>query len=99
MAWPAGVSLPGPRRPLWLILFLSELPRQNTAVLCHRQVRKSLSVLWVSEGWDGVVAVRREEATAGSLAEAFRAASSLGETDAGVAADRDPTPSTDVVIR
>ncbi|CAM9424669.1 unnamed protein product, partial [Ectocarpus fasciculatus] len=61
------------------------------------QVRKSLSVLWMSEGWHGVTG-RREAATAGPLAEAFRA-TTLGETNARVAADRDPIPPTDIVIR
>ncbi|CAM9386424.1 unnamed protein product [Ectocarpus sp. 13 AM-2016] len=61
------------------------------------QVRKSLSVLWMSEGWDGVTG-RRESATAGPLAEASRA-TTLGETNASMAADRDPTPPTDAVIR
>ncbi|CBJ49076.1 expressed unknown protein [Ectocarpus siliculosus] len=60
------------------------------------QVRKSLNVLWMSEGWDGVTR-RRESATAGPLAEASRA-TTLGETNAAVAADRDPTPPTDIVI-
>ncbi|CAN0377571.1 unnamed protein product, partial [Ectocarpus sp. 12 AP-2014] len=61
------------------------------------QVRKSLSVLWMSEGWDGVTG-RWESATAGPLAEASRV-TTLGETSARVAAERDPTPPTDAVIR
>ncbi|CAB1108546.1 unnamed protein product [Ectocarpus sp. CCAP 1310/34] len=61
------------------------------------QVRKSLNVLWMSEGWDGVTG-RGESESAGPLAEASRA-TTLGETNAGVATDRDPTPPTDAVIR